>query len=327
MLRVRDRFLIEEMATSYVTSGREVTRLAESTKPKTRNPQYLSMGGPDFDLDLSKATSTTLQVVAAAPAPGGNPGGAAGSRANPTAGTQPLRSVSRDYRGIRFAALPGAELEARQVAQLLGSDCALRLGAQACEAELKLVQSPQVLHLATHGFFLSDQDLVRTNSSGHPHSESRGGRWNASLPKDDWENPLVRCGIALAGANHADQLTNAPAEDGLLTGLKASLLNLQGTELVILSACDSGTGEVQIGEGVMSLRRAFRIAGAQTILASHWKVSDKTSTSLMTTFIERWRASEPRAKAWREAQLSLLRSKDFSSPYFWAAFTLTGQWK
>ena len=326
MLRVRDRFLVEEKTTSYVTSGREIARLAESTKPKIQSPKYLSMGGPDFDLDLSKAAN--FQIVGAVALLGGDGGGgAAGSRANPSTGTPQLRSFSRDYHGIRFAALPGAEQEARQVAQLLGSDCALRLGAQAREAELKMVQSPQVLHLATHGFFLSDQDLVRTNSSPHSHSESRGGRWNASLPKDDWENPLLRCGIALAGANHAGEFTNAPAEDGLLTGLEASLLNLQGTELVILSACDSGTGEVAIGEGVMSLRRAFRIAGAQTVLASHWKVSDKTSTSLITTFVQRWRAAEPRAEAWRDAQLSLLRSKDFSSPYFWAAFTLTGQWK
>jgi CHAT domain-containing protein len=97
--------------------------------------------------------------------------------------------------------------------------------------------------------------------------------------------------------------------------------------LVILSACDSGTGEVKIGEGVMSLRRAFRIAGAQTVLASHWKVSDNATRQLMTEFIRRWRSGEPRAKAWREAQLSLLHSKEFANPYFWAAFTLTGQWR
>ena len=113
----------------------------------------------------------------------------------------------------------------------------------------------------------------------------------------------------------------------MIGSLMASLLNLQGTELVILSACDSGTGEVQIGEGVMSLRRAFRIAGAQTVLASHWKVSDKATSQLMTEFIRRWRSGEPRAKAWREAQLSLLHSKEFSNPYFWAAFTMTGQWR
>jgi CHAT domain-containing protein len=113
----------------------------------------------------------------------------------------------------------------------------------------------------------------------------------------------------------------------LLTGLEAALLNLQGTELVILSACDSGAGGIKIGEGVMSLRRALRIAGAETVLASHWPVNDQAASRLMTEFIRRWRTGEPRAQAWRAAQLHLLRSKEFSNPYFWAAFTLTGQWR
>jgi CHAT domain-containing protein len=183
-----------------------------------------------------------------------------------------------------------------------------------------------VLHLATHGFFLADQELKQTNPTG----------WNSVFASvspppgrsaNEWENPLTRCGIALAGANYAQQTSNAIADDGVLTGLEASLLDLQGTELVILSACDSGLGEVKIGEGVMSLRRAFRIAGAQTVLASHWNVSDKATNALMTEFIRRWRAGEPRVDAWREAQLALLRSKDFSNPFFWAAFTLTGEWR
>jgi CHAT domain-containing protein len=241
--------------------------------------------------------------------------------------SSPTRALSRDYGGLKFKPLPGAEAEARSVAKLLGDDCVLRLGADARESELKAVPSPRVLHLATHGFFLSDQEFRRTNSLPNSLVGDLGSRLNASLPQNQWENPLVRCGIALAGANHAKQITNAIAEDGLLTGLEASLLNLQGTELVILSACDSGSGEVKIGEGVMSLRRAFRIAGAQTVLASHWSVSDKATGQLMTEFMRRWQAGEPRAKAWREAQLTLLRSKDFSNPYFWSAFTLTGQWR
>ena len=97
--------------------------------------------------------------------------------------------------------------------------------------------------------------------------------------------------------------------------------------MLILSACNSGSGEAKIGEGMISLRRAFRIAGAEAVLASHWKVNDKATSQLMTEFTRRWRSGEPRAQAWREAQLSLLHSKDFSNPYFWAAFTLTGQWR
>src|SRR5262249_20695260 len=158
--------------------------------------------------------------------------------------------------------------------KLLGDETVLCLGAEAREADLKVIQSPRALHLATHGFFLSDQEFKETNvidlilALAHPNPPTGRNR-------NEWENPLIRCGIALCGANHAGQITSGIAEDGLLTGLEASLLNLQGTELVILSACDSSSGEVRNGEGVMSLRRAFRIAGAETVLASHWNVSDK----------------------------------------------------
>jgi CHAT domain-containing protein len=210
---------------------------------------------------------------------------------------------------------------------LLGNETSLRLGPEARESELKAVVSPPVLHLATHGFFLSDQEYLDMNFQQSRLVLTGFSRHSPKMAENDWENPMVRCGIALAGANHALAITNATTEDGLLTGLEASLLNLQGTKLVILSACDTGTGEIKIGEGVMSLRRAFRIAGAETVLASHWKVSDKATSLLMTEFMRRWRGGEPRAMAWRQAQLSLLHSKDFSNPYFWAAFTLTGQWR
>jgi CHAT domain-containing protein len=342
MLRVGGRFLIEEKTISYVTSGREIARL-QSRSGGSPDPGLpgattnaagqagrlsyvgaaLVMGGPDFDLDLAKTGSSRREEALAQKAATNHPQSEPGQSLLASAAT---RTLSRDYRGGKFPPLPGAEAEARGVAQMLGKDCVLRLGAEAREAELKAVQSPRVLHLATHGFYLSDQELRQTNSLpfGRPGDWGQAGR----LPyvQNDRENPLVRCGIALAGANHAGRITNAVAEDGVLTGLEAALLNLQGTELVILSACDSGTGEVKIGEGVMSLRRAFRIAGAQTVLASHWNVSDKATSQLMTEFMRRWRAGEPRGKAWREAQLSLLRSKEFSNAYFWAAFTLTGQW-
>src|SRR5437870_7850072 len=112
--------------------------------------------------------------------------------------------------------LPGSEEEAKSVADLLAGDCVLRLGKEAREAELKAVRSPRVLHLATHGFFLSDQEFRHTNSlSANPWRQD----FRAHTKENDWENPMVRCGIALAGANHANHITNAIAEDGLLTGL------------------------------------------------------------------------------------------------------------
>jgi CHAT domain-containing protein/Tfp pilus assembly protein PilF len=309
---VGNKFLIEEKTISYVTSGREVVRIA-SPKSSVHSSKSLVMGNPDFNLDLTARSSRGNEALKLSSQP----------ENQSLLTSAATRSLSRDYRGLKFDPLPGSGLEATYVAKLLGSDAVLRLGPDAREAELKAVTSPRVLHLATHGFFLSDQEFKHTNS----FMEFGQARRLPYVKSDgDWENPMVRCGIALAGANHAMQITNAIAEDGLLTGLEASLLNLQGTELVILSACDSGTGEVKIGEGMMSLRRAFRIAGAESVLASHWPVNDNATSQLMTEFMRRWRAGEPRAQAWREAQLELLRSKDFSNPYFWSAFTLTGQW-
>ena len=295
ILPVGKHFLVEEKTISYVTSGREIMRLA---KPKThaRVSKSVVMGNPDFDCDVAKPQH---------PVPG----------AQLAAAPSVLRSLTRHFDGLKFQPLPGAEAEARSLAALLGNDALLYLGADASVAKLKSAQFPRVLHLATHGFYLPDQEinLLRRQTTANGN--------------DNWENPLVRCGLALAGANHSIQTTNAAVGNGLLTGLEASLLNLQGTELVILSACDSGTGELEIGEGVMSLRRAFLIAGAQTVLASHWEISDTATQQLMAEFMRRWQNGEPRATAWRDAQLSLLHSKDFSNPYFWAAFTLTGQWR
>ena len=295
ILPVGERFLVEEKNISYVTSGREIVRLA---KPKThaRLSKSVVMGNPDFDRDLAMPNRPLpgLQLAAA---------------------PSMLRSLTRNYDGLKFQPLPGAEAEARSVAALLGDDAILYLGADAGVEELKSTQSPRVLHLATHGFFFPDQEINQLQ------------RLPFARGNNNWENPLIRCGLAMAGANHAMQITNTQAENGLLTGLEASLLNLQGTELVILSACDSGAGEVKIGEGLMSLRRAFLIAGAQTVLASHWDISDKATQRLMTEFMRRWQSGEPRGAAWRDAQLSLLHSKEFSNPYFWAAFTLTGQWQ
>jgi CHAT domain-containing protein/tetratricopeptide (TPR) repeat protein len=312
MLPVGNKFLLEEKTISYVTSAREIIRLAAAqSKPKSKSVKaaFLVMGNPDFDLDLAKSKASFPNLAV-----------------QRTDATTQLRSLSRDYGGLKFNPLPGAETEACDVAKLLGVDGELRLGAEAREAELKAVRSPNVLYLATHGFFLSDQEFKQINfaqgSLGSVEHRSDSGK-----PSGDWENPMVRCGIALSGANHAQQITDPMAENGLLTGLEASLLDLQGTQLVVLSACDSGSGEVKIGEGVMSLCRGFRIAGAQTVLASHWAVSDKATTEMMTEFMRRWHSGEQRADAWREAQLMLLHSKDFSDPFFWSAFTLTGQWQ
>lgn len=295
ILPVGKNFLVEEKTVSYITSGREIARLSKPGKHSGRSRSVV-MGNPDFDRSLASPHRSVSDVqLAAAPAV--------------------LSPLTRHFDSLKFQPLPGAEAEARSIASILGKDTKLYLGAEAGVAELKSVKSPRVLHLATHGFYFPNQEINLLR------------RLAAGSGNNNWENPLARCGLAMAGANHAMQITNAQTDNGLVTGLEASLLDLQGTELVILSACDSGTGEVKIGEGVMSLRRAFLIAGAKTVLASHWDISDKATRQLMTEFMRRWQNGEPRAAAWRNAQLSLLHSSNFSNPYFWAAFTLTGQWQ
>ena len=328
----KGRCLVEDKLVTYVSSGREVARLPQP-RAAVATTAPLVMGNPDFDFILPSSSRREE-----APIKPGTPNAELGTNSLSlltSAATPRAQFLSRSFRDFKFIPLPDSEHEARKAAAMLGTNCVLRLGAAAREADLKVVNSPRVLHLATHGFFLTDQEFKRTNgladnfllAGSFPSGNGFPARQGFAPPGQDWENPLIRCGIALAGANRATGITNALAEDGILTGLEAALLNLQATELVILSACDSGSGDVKIGEGVMSLRRAFTIAGAETVLASHWKVNDAATSALMTEFMRRWRAGTPRGQAWREAQLSLLRSRDFANPYFWAAFTLTGQWR
>ena len=306
-------YLLEDKRISYVSSGREIVRLA-TPKPSVPTSAPLVMGFPDFDLRLAAKTEPVAGPI---------------TRPDFSAPVVPVRApvtLSRETPKQRFLPLPETEREARTAAKLLSEKCLLRLGADAREVELKRIESPRIIHLATHGFYLPDQEVRATNRVNDLLTSSFASHFSKRDSDDDWENPMVRCGLALAGANHFESVTNAVIEDGILTGLEASLLNLQGTDLVILSACQTSSGDVRIGEGVMSLRRAFTIAGAQSVLASHWRVSDAATSQLVTEFLKEWRTGKQRSAAMREAQLSLLRSQEFSNPYFWAAFTLTGRW-
>ena len=159
------------------------------------------------------------------------------------------------------------------------------------EKKLKSARSPLILHLATHGFFLEDRDVK-------PNRESRS----------DYDNPLLRSGLALAGANTFKKGGSLPddAEDGILTAEDVSGMDLLGTELVVLSACKTGLGEIKTGEGVFGLRRAFMLAGAKTLVMSLWKLSDVATSILMERFYENLLNKRMgRHESLREAQLYL----------------------
>jgi CHAT domain-containing protein len=214
----------------------------------------------------------------------------------PAAATGRSVTTGDDLSAVYFAPLAATAAEGRAIKALF-PDATLLMGRRATKAALQHVEAPRMLHIASHGFFLRDQHT-------------------------GVQNPLLRSGLALAGAN----LTRDSHVDGILTALESSGLNLWGTKLVTLSACDTGIGEVRNGEGVYGLRRAFVLAGAETVVMSLWPVSDYTARETMVAYYTRLRAGLGRGDALRQAKLAMLKQKDRQHPFYWASFIQSGEW-
>ncbi|PJB39845.1 MAG: hypothetical protein CO108_16220 [Deltaproteobacteria bacterium CG_4_9_14_3_um_filter_63_12] len=210
--------------------------------------------------------------------------------------------VARELSGLLWPRLPGTAEEVRAIGELF-DDAQVLTGSSASEANLKALHGPKILHIATHGFFLGEDGAVGA--------------------------PLLRSGLALAGANgvSAEMSAQMQGEDGLLTAMEASSLDLWGTRLVVLSACDTGVGELVAGQGVMGLRRALALAGAESEVMSLWQVSDRATQRLFTGTYEGIAAGESRAYALRRAQMEMLSEGPYFHPYFWSAFIFSGDWR
>jgi CHAT domain-containing protein/tetratricopeptide (TPR) repeat protein len=224
--------------------------------------------------------------------------------------------MKREFSGMQIADLPGTQQEISSISEVLekgGITSDVLTGKAATESALKQTTSPSILHIATHGFFLKDVDI-----SSKATSEYIGV--NAEKLK---ENPLLRSGILLAGAQHSVSGGSRGSEnDGILTAYEMMNLNLDNTQLIVLSACETGLGEVQAGEGVYGFQRALIIAGAGSVMMSLWKVDDKVTRELMVTFYQFWMQGNTVRDAFRKAQQKIRESNP--DPYYWGAFVLVG---
>jgi len=236
-------------------------------------------------------------------------GGLNGGR-NAVTGNRRSVTTGSDLTDVYFAPVTVTAQEGRSIKSLF-PEALLLTGNRATKASLKQIAAPRILHIASHGFFLADTPFV---------ADARGTRSiNARVTIG---NPLLRSGLALAGAN----LRKSNDEDGILTALEASGLNLWGTKLVTLSACDTGIGEVKNGEGVYGLRRAFMLAGTETLVMSLWPVSDYVTRGLMTNYYKGLKLGQGRREALRQVQLHMLKRKDLQHPFYWASFIQSGEW-
>jgi CHAT domain-containing protein len=286
--------LIDEHG-EYVAQGFELTYL-------TSGRDLLSLGAP--------APVRGGPVVVADPDYGPSTSG-------PLSNIGSYRSSDLDRSGLVFTRLEGTAAEAKALQGLLKLDAQEVLtGANATEEKLKGVHGPRILHVATHGFFLSDQQVAA--GALRPVSFSA-----ETPPLPLGENPLLRSGLALAGANAR---RSGESGDGILTAAEAAQLDLRGTQLVVLSACETGLGQVQQGEGVYGLRRALVLAGAQAQLVSLWKVADDQTQALMVDYYQRLLNGEGRSAALREAQKAMIANPATQHPYYWAAFVPIGNW-
>ncbi len=184
----------------------------------------------------------------------------------------------------------------------------------ASDDNFKNIASPSLLHVATHGFFLPENTSNEEKVLGIEVSQAKA-------------NPLLRSGLMLANAeltmsNSELQQSNEvnSVNNGILTAYEVLTLDLKNTELVVLSACETGLGEIKSGEGVYGLQRAFQVAGAQSVVMSLWKVSDEATKSLMTFFYQEWMAGKSKNDAFISAQKKL--RQEFPEPYYWGAFVL-----
>lgn len=235
----------------------------------------------------------------------------------PHSETEKIQLASRGDERWGLSELAGTLSEVKDISTLLdscGISSIILSGCNANEESFKALDghSPYIIHLATHGFFLSDERTILRNPFMQKHN----------INVVSYKNSLNRAGLCLAGANRAWTNTNIidGIEDGILTAAEIMNLDLTGTELVVLSACETGLGDVVSSEGVFGLQRALKLAGVKTIMMSLWKVDDHATMDFMNTFYQNWVDSRDKRVAFMKTQKQIMAK--YESPYYWAGFVM-----
>jgi len=210
--------------------------------------------------------------------------------------------------------LKGTEEEINELEKLLGGkgwNTTIVMEKMATEQSIKSVKNPVIMHIATHGFFTPEKAIKQDALTDQNETKLA-------------ENPLLRTGLLMAGAGDVLNKTkfNYNIEDGILTAYEAMSMNLDQTDLVVLSACETGLGDLAMGEGVYGLQRAFMVAGAQTLIMSMFKVSDEATQKLMVNFYTKWLATGKKRESFVQAKKEL--RNEFKDPKDWGAFIMIG---
>ncbi|MBN9685221.1 tetratricopeptide repeat protein [Corallococcus sp. NCSPR001] len=292
------QFLVDTFDFTYVSSGKDLLpRPPERVSPDA----VVVLANPDFSSPLPAHTSSQRGAPAL----------------EDFFSTLSTNGVQRAW---ALTPLPGTRQEAEAIQRLL-PHAQLFMGPEATKERLMHLPTPGILHLATHGFFLGDAS-VSTASRAVAHFGALGEAPPATGAATD---PLLRSGLALAGASApapSGSSSASPPSSSLVTALELAGLDLWGTQLVVLSACDTGRGDVKLGQGVYGLRRAFLVAGAQTVVMSLWRVNDATTSALMEAYYRNLLAGQGRAAALREAMRELRKTQPH--PHAWAPFIAMG---
>ncbi len=269
----KEKYFIEEKEIRYIPSGKELIRLYKYSKDKVSKitKSVVIFANPNFNSKIASVSKEQIDIT-----PNTN-----------------RSSIIKSLFRMRFAPLPGTKAEAEAIKATFSKKSILEYqDNKATESTLMKIKQPNILHIATHGFFINDNTIP---------------------------NPMLKSGIALAGAN-ASAIKGK--SDGIVTALKLSGLDLKGTDLVVLSACQTGVVDINSTDSVSGLSKAFIQAGAKDIVMSLWSVDDEATKDLMTSFYQEMKENRNYAESLKVAKLKMI--EEGRHPFYWGAFVLSG---